>query len=60
MIEYADVAYSFMIGLPGWGSAGFCMMDPETLKKQRWTYVKYWLGKLERDVKRIVENSGKK
>jgi len=53
MIEFADIAYQFMTGLPGMGSTGFCMMGPEELKKQRITYVKYWVGRLSRDLKAI-------
>lgn len=44
-----DLAYLFMTGIPGWGSSGFCMMTPDQLKKQRWTYVKYWTKKLIED-----------
>lgn len=43
-----------MTGLPGFGSRGFCMMDPETLKKQRMTYVRYWKRKLDDDLKAIA------
>ncbi len=48
------MAYMFMTGIPGRGSSGFCMMDPETLKKQRITYVKYWTRKLEKDLRQIA------
>jgi len=44
--DYANLVYMFMTGVPGWGSSGFCMMGPEELKKQRWTYVKYWANLL--------------
>lgn len=30
------------------------MMDPETLKKQRMTYVRYWTQKLNDDLKAIA------
>ena len=53
LTEYADIAYEFMRGIQGWGSSGYCMMDPETLKKQRWTYVKYWLDRLTKDRKEV-------
>lgn len=53
--EFADIAYAFMTGIPGWGSSGYCMMDPETLKKQRWTYVKYWLKKMNKDISDVVK-----
>jgi hypothetical protein len=54
--DYADLAYTFMRGIPGRGgsSGGFQMMDPETLKNQRWTYVKYWLKRLSKDWDKIV------
>lgn len=52
--EYGEMAYMFMTGIPGRGSSGFCMMDPETLKKQRITYVKYWTRKLEKDLRQIA------
>ena len=50
MIQYADMAYAFMTGIPGFGQRGFCMMDPETLNKQRITYVRYWMHKLTDDL----------
>jgi hypothetical protein len=31
-------------------------MDPETLKKQRWTYVKYWLKKMNKDIREVVKS----
>lgn len=50
LVEFADMAYVFMTGIPSkFGSRGFCMMDPEVLKKQRITFVKYWLRKLEQE-----------
>lgn len=49
LTEFADMAYAFMTGIPGWGSSGFRMMGPDELKRQRWTYVKYWINKLNRD-----------
>jgi hypothetical protein len=45
-----------MTGVPGMGSSGYCMMDPETLKKQRWTYVKYWLKKMNKDIREVVKS----
>jgi hypothetical protein len=50
----------FMTGIPGFGSSGFCLMDPETLRKQRWTYVKYWRNKLINDVKHVIAAFNKK
>ena len=47
--DFAEMAYAFMTGVHGWGQYGFCMMDPEVLKKQRWTFVKYWYKKLASD-----------
>jgi hypothetical protein len=38
----------FMTGIPSRsGSTGFCMMGPDELKNQRWTYVKYWDRKID-------------
>lgn len=54
MIEFANMAYAFMTGIPGFGSRGFCMMDPEVLKKQRITYVKYWMNKLNEDLREVA------
>lgn len=48
------MAYSFMTGYPSRFGGGFSMMDPETLRKQRFTYVKYWLRKLEKDMADIA------
>lgn len=53
LTDFADIAYQFMTGIPGWGSSGFCMMDPEVLRKQRWTYVKYWLRQLNKDIRAV-------
>lgn len=58
LVDFAELAYSFMIGLPGWASSGFCMMDPETLKKQRYTFVKYWHNKLNSDRAKILNQLG--
>lgn len=51
---YADIAYIFMTGLPGFGGGGFCMMDPETLRRQRITYVKYWLKRYNESMSRVL------
>jgi hypothetical protein len=45
------MAYAFMTGIPGFGNRGFSMMDPEVMKKQRITYVKYWWKKLVEDLR---------
>ena len=58
--EFAEIAYLFMVGIPGWGSHGFCMMDPETLKKQRWTFVKYWADKLIKERNSVITSLSKK
>ena len=57
--EFADTAYMFMTGIPGFGSRGFAMMDPGTLKKQRLTYVRYWSKLLVSDIKRVAEAAKK-
>ena len=51
MIEFADLAYAFMTGIPGFGQRGFCMMDPEVMRKQRITYIRYWMKKLAEDLR---------
>lgn len=53
MVEFANLAYAFMTGIPGFGNSGFCMMDPEVMKKQRITYVRHWLGMLNSDLQRV-------
>lgn len=46
-LEYADLALSFMLGVPSpHGAAGFCMLSPSDLKKERVTVVKYWVKRL--------------
>lgn len=42
-----------MTGIPGWGSAGFCMMQPNVLRGERITYVRYWIKKLAEDLSKI-------
>lgn len=54
LIEFADLAYAFMTGIPGFGTRGFCMMDPEVMKKQRITYIRYWMRKLQDDLQRAA------
>lgn len=44
--EFAELAWAFMTGVPGGFSTGFRIMGPDELKRQRWTYVKYWADKL--------------
>jgi len=51
------MAYAFMTGLPGPFSRGFSMMSPAELKRERVTYVKYWMKRLRRDMNAIA-NSG--
>ncbi len=55
LVEFGDMAYLFMTGLPAWGSAGFCVMGPDELRRQRWTYVKYWLRKLNAAASRMAK-----
>ena len=51
------MASAFMTGIPGFGQRGFCMMDPEALKKQRITYVQYWMRKLNEDLRAVAAAS---
>ena len=60
LIEFANMAYMFMTGIPGFGTRGFCMMDPETLKKQRITYVEYWRNQLEQDLRAVAAAASRK
>lgn len=52
--DFANIYYKFMTGIPFRGSAGFSMMGPDEVRAQRWTFVKFWLGRLDRDVKEFV------
>lgn len=45
--DYADIAMAFMLGLPSQGSAGFSMLQPSELRRERITVVKYWLKRME-------------
>lgn len=58
--EFADIALRFMIGLASGHSAGFSMMDPEVLKKQRWTVVKYLLRRMDELQAAIIKAAEKK
>jgi hypothetical protein len=51
--EFADIAYAFMTGIPARGSAGFCMMGPDELRRQRMTYVRYWMKLLGKHIDEI-------
>ena len=53
LTEFADIAYTLMTGIPGWGSAGFAMMGPDELRRQRITFVKYWIKKLGDDLANV-------
>jgi hypothetical protein len=48
-----------MTGVGGWGSSGFQMMSPSELRKQRWTYVKYWIARLNKDRKAVADAAKK-
>jgi hypothetical protein len=52
-VEYANLAYRFMRGIPSPYSVGFNMMGPEELKRQRWTYVKFWLNRIDEDTRAV-------
>lgn len=53
LTEFAELAYAFMTGIPTFQGGGFCMMGPDELKKQRWTYVKFWAKRLMKDLSRL-------
>ena len=53
LTDFADMAYRFMTGIPGFGSSGFRMMGPDELKGQRLTYVKYWYKQLCKDLEAV-------
>jgi hypothetical protein len=57
---FADLSYKFMCGIPFHGSAGFSMMGPEELKKQRWTFVKHWAKELNEHVDIAVRSMTKR
>jgi hypothetical protein len=51
--EFGDMAYLFMTGVPSSMTRGFCLMDPESLKKQRLTYARYWAKLILKDIERV-------